>query len=174
MHSKEICNKLREIRQQVADANGIHYEPVPCHFEGVCNGTCSKCEEELKYISDALEQKQEAGEEIHLISYQVIKDDEEKAVIEEGVIDIKEKTDGLSERVLEEETCFPEIMGIFEPMDERQLKEITDSNETISIEALYAATDISYSPDPYAEDTENKDAEDYYLGYDESPSKDKS
>ena len=32
---KSICNVLKTIRKQVADANGIRYEPRECHHQGI-------------------------------------------------------------------------------------------------------------------------------------------
>ena len=31
---RNICNTLKAIRKQIADANGISYSPDECHFEG--------------------------------------------------------------------------------------------------------------------------------------------
>ncbi len=87
MDSKEICNKLKEVRQQVADANNIPLASIPCNFEGECQGTCPKCEEELKYISDALEQKRQAGEEV-IITPVEVEDGSEIEGMEEVVITV--------------------------------------------------------------------------------------
>lgn len=43
-----ICNTLKAIRKQIADANGIDYSPEECHFNGECKGTCPKCEKDVK------------------------------------------------------------------------------------------------------------------------------
>ena len=37
---KSTCKLLKDIRQQIADANGISYQPKECHYEGDCAGTC--------------------------------------------------------------------------------------------------------------------------------------
>lgn len=34
-----ICDTLKAIRKQIADANGIDYSPEECHFTGECKGT---------------------------------------------------------------------------------------------------------------------------------------
>ena len=47
---KYVCKTLKEIRKQVADANGIDYEPTECTHEGDCAGTCPRCEQEVRYI----------------------------------------------------------------------------------------------------------------------------
>ena len=51
---KEICETLKEIRQQIADKNEIEYSPSQCHFQGECRGTCPKCEAEVRYLENEL------------------------------------------------------------------------------------------------------------------------
>ena len=51
---KRICETLKTIRKQIADANGIVYEPKKCNFKGECRGTCQVCEQEVKYIEKQL------------------------------------------------------------------------------------------------------------------------
>lgn len=52
---KSVCKTLKDIRKSMADINDIEYEPAECHFEGDCPGTCPKCEEELKMLSEQLQ-----------------------------------------------------------------------------------------------------------------------
>ena len=47
---KSTCKLLKDIRQQIADANGISYQPKECHYEGDCAGTCPACEAEIRYL----------------------------------------------------------------------------------------------------------------------------
>ena len=54
---KRKCEALKNIRKQVADANGIKYDPTPCTHKGDCLGTCPKCEAEVKYIENELRKK---------------------------------------------------------------------------------------------------------------------
>lgn len=49
-----ICNTLKAIRKQIADANGIDYSPEECHFNGECKGTCPKCEKDVKNLEHEL------------------------------------------------------------------------------------------------------------------------
>ena len=51
---KSTCKLLKDIRQQVADANGISYQPKECHHKGDCAGTCPACEEEIRYLEREL------------------------------------------------------------------------------------------------------------------------
>ncbi|MBS7364236.1 MAG: OmpA family protein [Paludibacteraceae bacterium] len=60
--SKITCETLKDIRKQVADANGIVYTPAKCDFEGVCAGTCPACEQEREYIEKQISLKRKAGE----------------------------------------------------------------------------------------------------------------
>ena len=61
MKGKDICKQLREIRCQVASANGIDYTPAVCTHEGNCAGTCPACESELRYIERQLNRRRAMG-----------------------------------------------------------------------------------------------------------------
>ena len=41
---RNICNTLKAIRKQIADANEIEYSHEECHFKGECK-VPSKCEQ---------------------------------------------------------------------------------------------------------------------------------
>lgn len=47
---KHICNTLKQVRLDIARANGIKYTPQECHYEGDCSGTCPTCENEMRYL----------------------------------------------------------------------------------------------------------------------------
>ena len=61
---RDICNTLKAIRKQIADANGIDYSPEECHFTGECKGTCPKCEQDVRYLEHELRLRLEAGKAI--------------------------------------------------------------------------------------------------------------
>lgn len=61
---RNICNTLKAIRKQIADANEIEYSPEECHFKGECKGTCPKCEQDVRYLEQELRLKQIAGKVI--------------------------------------------------------------------------------------------------------------
>lgn len=54
VYGKNICRILKEIRKVAANINDIEYEPSECLFEGDCPGTCPKCDEELKTLTEQL------------------------------------------------------------------------------------------------------------------------
>ena len=58
---KSTCKVLKDIRQKIADANGIRYVPKECNFKGECKGTCPACEAEIRYLEDELKRKQRNG-----------------------------------------------------------------------------------------------------------------
>lgn len=58
---KSICKTLKEVRQRIADANGISYTPRKCHHKGDCKGTCPACEEERSYLENTLHHLQAKG-----------------------------------------------------------------------------------------------------------------
>lgn len=49
---RSICNTLKEMRRQFADANGIEYEEEDCTNPNPCTGTCPYCEERNQYLLD--------------------------------------------------------------------------------------------------------------------------
>ena len=58
---KSTCQLLKDIRQQIADANGISYQPKECHHKGDCAGTCPACEEEICYLERELKARKGNG-----------------------------------------------------------------------------------------------------------------
>ena len=58
---KSTCKVLKDIRQKIADTNGIRYVPKECDFKGECKGTCPACEAEIRYLEDELRRKQRNG-----------------------------------------------------------------------------------------------------------------
>ena len=58
---KITCKVLKNIRQKIADANGIRYQPAECHFEGDCTGTCPACEQEIRYLEMQLRERIKKG-----------------------------------------------------------------------------------------------------------------
>ena len=58
---KSTCKLLKSIRQQIADANGISYQPIECHHKGDCAGTCPACEEEIRYLEGELKARKGNG-----------------------------------------------------------------------------------------------------------------
>ncbi|MBO7428698.1 MAG: TonB-dependent receptor plug domain-containing protein, partial [Paludibacteraceae bacterium] len=61
------CETLRNIREQVADANGIPYKPHVCTYEGPCSGSCPLCEAEARYIEAELEKRQKAKQSVNIV-----------------------------------------------------------------------------------------------------------
>jgi ragA protein len=64
---KDICKALKEVRQQIADANNIRYQPCECHHKGDCSGTCPACEQEIRYIESQLKERSHKGINTKLI-----------------------------------------------------------------------------------------------------------
>ncbi len=64
---KSICNILKEIRKQIADANDIEFTPSVCHHQGECSGTCPMCESEKSFIEQQISLKQKAGQAIKIV-----------------------------------------------------------------------------------------------------------
>ena len=58
---RSTCKLLKSIRQQIADANGISYQPKECQHKGDCAGTCPACEEEIRYLEGELKARKGNG-----------------------------------------------------------------------------------------------------------------
>ena len=58
---RSTCKLLKDIRQQIADANGISYQPKECQHKGDCAGTCPACEEEIRYLERELKARKDNG-----------------------------------------------------------------------------------------------------------------
>lgn len=64
MKGKERCRILKEIRQRIADENGIEFVTSECKHKGDCRGTCPKCESEVIYLERELAKRQRLGKSI--------------------------------------------------------------------------------------------------------------
>lgn len=58
---KRKCEILKAVRKQIADANGIPYEPRVCTYKGDCQSTCPACESEVRYLERELSACRKAG-----------------------------------------------------------------------------------------------------------------
>ena len=66
MTGKEKCEFLKEIRKTMAKKNGIEYDPLECHHEGDCRGTCPYCENEAMILLAELRKKERDGQPIEI------------------------------------------------------------------------------------------------------------
>ncbi|WP_295727917.1 carboxypeptidase-like regulatory domain-containing protein [uncultured Muribaculum sp.] len=63
---KRTCKILKEIRRQIAEANGIEFVTSECRYRGDCLGTCPKCEAEVRYLEEQLRARRLMGKAIAL------------------------------------------------------------------------------------------------------------
>ena len=63
---KQTCKILKEIRRQIAEANGIELVTSECRYRGDCLGTCPKCEAEVRYLEQQLRARSLAGKAVIL------------------------------------------------------------------------------------------------------------
>ena len=63
---KQTCKILKEIRRQIAKANGIEFVTSECRYKGDCLGTCPKCEAEVRYLEQQLRARSLAGKAVAL------------------------------------------------------------------------------------------------------------
>ncbi|MBQ4036429.1 MAG: membrane receptor RagA, partial [Paludibacteraceae bacterium] len=67
MNGKLTCETLKKVRKQIADANGIPYEPAVCNHKGNCPGTCPACEAEVRYIERELAARKNEKKHLHIV-----------------------------------------------------------------------------------------------------------
>ena len=60
-NGKDICKELKAIRRRVADENQIPLEQHECTYDGPCNGTCPRCEAEVRYLEQELHRRMTLG-----------------------------------------------------------------------------------------------------------------
>ena len=63
---KQTCKILKEIRRQIAEANGIEFATSECRYKGDCLGTCPKCEAEVRYLEQQLRARTLTGKAVAL------------------------------------------------------------------------------------------------------------
>ena len=63
---KQTCKILKEIRRQIAEANGIEFITSECRYKRDCLGTCPKCEAEVRYLEQQLRAHQHMGKAVTL------------------------------------------------------------------------------------------------------------
>ena len=88
---KDKCAFLRLVRADIADKYGLDYAPAECKHKGDCSGTCPKCDAELKFIQEQLDERG-------------IKDVDFMHELVEGV-------DNSDDSILEGDICTPENNG---------------------------------------------------------------
>lgn len=68
---KHICETLKGIRREIAEANEIDYNPTECTHEGDCAGTCPKCESETRWLEKQLRARQALGKAVTIAGLSV-------------------------------------------------------------------------------------------------------
>lgn len=63
---KQTCKILKEIRRQIAEANGIEFITTECRHKGDCLGTCPQCEAEVRYLEQQLLARRRTGRSVVL------------------------------------------------------------------------------------------------------------
>lgn len=61
MNGKIKCGALKQIRRDIANANGITLDIPECTHTGDCPGTCPRCEAEVRYLERALAARRKRG-----------------------------------------------------------------------------------------------------------------
>lgn len=68
---KHICETLKAIRRDIAEANEIDYQPNECTHKGDCAGTCPACENETRWLERQLRNRQALGKAVTIAGLSV-------------------------------------------------------------------------------------------------------
>ena len=111
MNGKDKCRILKQIRREIARANGVPLEIPECTYEGDCPGTCPRCEGEMRILQRRLEEIAKTGRKVVIpdIPLQLL---EETESLREYRL-LEDQLDHLTEEARERERPDPELMGIF-------------------------------------------------------------
>ncbi len=121
---KRICKTLKELRKRIADANEIPFETDECTHKGDCLGTCSKCEQEVNYLINSIEKREQEGKPV-VIEGLMTEDELHQAFLiysaydNEDIIDMVSRTVELPSRgdvpnktiLIQEEEIVPQPQG---------------------------------------------------------------
>ncbi|MBP5455472.1 MAG: hypothetical protein J6Y37_03145 [Paludibacteraceae bacterium] len=66
MNGKKTCKILKDIRQRIAQENDIKLITEECRHKGDCQGTCPKCEAEVRFLESELNKRSQLGKAITL------------------------------------------------------------------------------------------------------------
>ena len=58
---KHTYKILKDIRRQIAEQNDINLVIEECTYKGDCLGTCPRCESEVRYLEEQLEERRRTG-----------------------------------------------------------------------------------------------------------------
>lgn len=67
MKGKETCNYLKAVRREVAAANGLELAIPECTYEGECQGTCPRCESEVRQLEQALSMRRSLSQKVSIL-----------------------------------------------------------------------------------------------------------
>ena len=121
---KRICKTLKELRKRIADANEIPFETDECTHKGDCLGTCPKCEQEVNYLINSIEKREQEGKPV-VIEGLMTEDELHQAFLiysaydNEDIIDMVSRTVELPSRgdvpnktiLIQEEEIVPQPQG---------------------------------------------------------------
>ena len=71
-NGKEICERLKEVRREIAKANEIRLVQPECTHKGDCMGTCPRCEQEVRYLEGELSKRRQLGKAVSIVGIAAI------------------------------------------------------------------------------------------------------
>lgn len=71
-NGKDICERLKEVRREIAKANEIRLVQPECTHKGDCMGTCPRCEQEVRYLEGELSKRRQLGKAVSIVGIAAI------------------------------------------------------------------------------------------------------
>ena len=71
-NGKDLCERLKEVRREIAKANGIRLVQEECTHKGDCMGTCPRCEQEVRYLEGELSKRRQLGKAVSIVGIAAI------------------------------------------------------------------------------------------------------
>ena len=155
MSGKQKCKILKEIRQRIADENDIPYVTRECSYQGECEGTCPRCESELKYLEQELARRSSLGKRVSVAALCVGISLAAAGCSPSGPQNIKPANNDLGGAVdVAEPTSEPDVIEL---SGEVALPDEDSSSDSISCDSnddIYVTTgEVAWTDSEYSSDT---------------------
>lgn len=138
---KAKCEKLKQIRKQMADGLGVDLHQSECTYQGECRGTCPKCAQEEKQLNQALVAKGMLVAGLATLSLSL-------AGCGNQYEDLEGETETISSEAGRSEMISSEATGSERMNSEMTSSETTDTTESETEEEMEVLEgDVAYEPD---------------------------
>ncbi|MDE5608062.1 MAG: energy transducer TonB [Muribaculaceae bacterium] len=163
---KRTCKILKEIRRQIAAANGIDLIIEECRYKGDCRGTCPRCEAEVRYLEEQLRERRLSGRAVAIAGISagmLLMAGCTLPTTKTAAEDINEKTptqEQTTEDVVEVRSQNPEESSSETISDDDELDEVEEGEPAIYEDGLTTIMQGGESPENISEDKATTSSDD--------------